>query len=88
MCDLFVLSISPFSDIERIQSGIGDKVALFLQYFSTFLAGFIIGYATSWKLALVVSVMLPILTFMAAVMAKVGQQNTYQNCTYLSDPPL
>lgn len=60
------------SDIEKIQSGIGDKVALFLQYFTTFLAGFVIGYATNWKLALVVSVMLPILTVMAATIAKVS----------------
>lgn len=59
------------SDIEKIQSGIGDKVALFLQYISTFVAGFIIGYATNWKLALVVSVMLPILSIMAAIIAKV-----------------
>lgn len=61
------------SDIEKIQSGIGDKVALFLQYFSTFVAGFVIGYATNWKLALVVSVMLPILSVMAALIAKVDR---------------
>ena len=61
----------PVSDIEKIQSGIGDKVALFLQYFSTFIAGFVIGYATNWKLALVVSVMLPILSVMAGIIAKV-----------------
>ena len=59
------------SDVEKIQSGIGDKVALFLQYSSTFIAGFVIGYATNWKLALVVSVMLPILSIMAALIAKV-----------------
>ena len=59
------------SDIEKIQSGIGDKVALFLQYFSTFVTGFIIGYVTNWKLALVVSVMLPLLSLMAALIAKV-----------------
>ena len=64
------------SDIEKIQSGIGDKVALFLQYFSTFVAGFIIGYATNWKLALVVSVMLPILSAMAALIAKVKHSET------------
>lgn len=60
------------SDVEKIQSGIGDKVALFLQYFTQFLAGFIIGYVTNWRLALVVSVMLPILSIMAAMIAKVN----------------
>ena len=61
-----------YSDVEKIQSGIGDKVALFLQYFTQFLAGFIIGYVTNWRLALVVSVMLPILSVMAALIAKVN----------------
>jgi ABC-type multidrug transport system fused ATPase/permease subunit len=62
------------SDVEKIQSGIGDKVSLFLQYFSTFLAGFVIGYITNWKLALVVSVMLPLLSLMAALIAKVKSE--------------
>lgn len=71
---LFIHSVVNYalcSDIEKIQSGIGDKVALFLQYSSTFISGFVIGYATNWRLALVVSVMLPILTVMAALIAKV-----------------
>ena len=73
------------SDIEKIQSGIGDKVALFLQYFSTFITGFVIGYATNWKLALVVSVMLPILSLMAGLIAKVKQSESiyiYRVSTY------
>ena len=75
------------SDIEKIQSGIGDKVALFLQYFSTFVAGFVIGYVTNWKLALVVSVMLPILSLMAALIAKVKTTNPYRasNNAFLSN---
>lgn len=59
------------SDIEKIQSGIGDKVSVFLNYFSTFLAGFLIAYTLEWRMALVVSVILPILSFMAAMIAKV-----------------
>ena len=62
---------SPCSDIEKIQAGIGDKVSLFLNYFTTFVAGFVIAFVFNWKMALVVSVMLPILTFMAAIIAKV-----------------
>ena len=60
------------SDIEKIQSGIGDKLALFIQYITTFLAGFVIAFAINWKMALVVSVMLPLLTVMAFMIAKVG----------------
>lgn len=60
------------SDIEKIQAGIGDKLALFLQALSTFIAGFVIGYIINWKLALVVSVMLPLLIGIAALVAKVS----------------
>ncbi len=60
-----------YSDIEKIQAGIGDKIALFLQYMSTFVSGFVIAYVLSWKMALVVSIMLPLLTFTAFMIAKV-----------------
>ena len=64
------LSLS-LSDIEKIQSGIGDKVAVFLSYFSTFIAGFVIAFTKSWKMALVVLTMLPLLTFVGATIARV-----------------
>ena len=59
------------SDIEKIQSGIGDKVAVFLSYFSTFISGYIIAFSKSWKLALVVMTMLPLIAFISATIAKV-----------------
>ena len=59
------------SDVEKIQAGIGDKVSLFLNYFSTFVSGFLIAYTINWKMALVVSVILPLLSFIAALFAKV-----------------
>ena len=65
------LSLPFHSDIEKIQSGIGDKVAVFLSYFSTFITGFIIAFSKSWKMALVVLTMLPLITFVAATVAKV-----------------
>ena len=68
----FIISIPLFfSDIEKIQAGIGDKAALFLQALSTFIAGFVIGYVVNWKLALVVSIMLPMLVVITACVAKV-----------------
>ncbi len=65
------------SDIEKIQAGIGDKIALFIQYMTTFLAGFVIAYVLSWKMALVVSVMLPLLTFTAFTIARVRSPQHY-----------
>lgn len=61
----------PYSDIEKVQAGIGDKISVFIRSLSTFIAGFVIGFVTNWKLALVISAMLPVLAFMAAIIAKV-----------------
>ena len=60
------------SDIDKIQSGIGDKMAIFLQYFTTFVTAFIIAYFVNWKLALVVSVTLPVVIAMGVLLTKVG----------------
>ena len=46
-------------------------MALFLQYFSTFISGFVVAFTVSWKMALVVACMLPIITTMAFLSAKV-----------------
>ena len=59
------------SDIERVQSGIGDKVAVFLSYFSSFITGFIVAFSINWKMTLVVLTMLPLLTFVSAIISKV-----------------
>ena len=61
-----------YSDIEKIQAGIGEKAALFLQYFSTFIVGFIIAFVHNWKLTLVVAVMLPLLAGLAGTIGKVA----------------
>ena len=60
-----------YSDVEKIQSGIGDKVAIFLQSFTTFIASFVIAFVFNWKLALAVSVVLPILAMMGTLLTKV-----------------
>ncbi|XP_050174693.1 ATP-binding cassette sub-family B member 5 [Myiozetetes cayanensis] len=54
-------------DINTIHQGIGDKISIFLQYFTTFLAGIIIGFIYGWKLTLVVLSISPLLAVSAAV---------------------
>ena len=77
ICSLFRLAMHVFSelslcsDIENIQAGIGDKVVLFLQNITTFLAGYVIAFTFSWKLALVVTSQLPFIAFLTFVYAKV-----------------
>ena len=53
-------------------TGIGSKVALFLQMFAAFIAGFVIAFIYGWKLALVILAVSPLLAISGAIMAKVG----------------
>ena len=75
------LILNFYSDVEKIHSGIGDKVAVFLQFFTTFIACFVIAFVTNWKLALVVSIALPILILMGTLLTKVLY--TYKCTVYI-----
>ncbi|NXA74523.1 MDR1 protein, partial [Thryothorus ludovicianus] len=61
------LSTRLTDDINTIREGIGDKISIFLQFFSTFVSGLIIGFIYGWKLALVVLSVSPLLAASAAV---------------------
>ncbi|NXP32814.1 MDR1 protein, partial [Leiothrix lutea] len=54
-------------DINTIREGIGDKISIFLQFFSTFVSGLIVGFIYGWKLTLVVMSVSPFLAASAAV---------------------
>ena len=60
-----------FSDIQKIQDGIGEKLAQFFQFFCAFLAGFIIGFIKGWKLTLVILAISPLLAISGGFMGKV-----------------
>lgn len=75
-CAIIVSSVCLYfacscSDVEKIQSGIGDKVAVFLQYLSSFVANYVIAFVLNWKLALVCVVVLPIFIALGIATAKV-----------------
>ena len=69
--------IHTYSDIEKIQAGIGNKLALFLQYITSFITGFVVAFAVNWLLAIVVSVMLPLLAVTAFLIARVCLFSVY-----------
>uniref|UniRef100_A0A915ES98 ABC transmembrane type-1 domain-containing protein n=1 Tax=Ditylenchus dipsaci TaxID=166011 RepID=A0A915ES98_9BILA len=48
-----------FDDFERIKEGIGDKVALAIQYTSQFVGGFLVAFVYDWKLTLVMMSLTP-----------------------------
>ncbi|KAM5255813.1 ATP-dependent translocase ABCB1-like [Ctenodactylus gundi] len=58
-------------DVSKINEGIGDKIGMFFQSITTFLAGFIIGFTRGWKLTLVIMSISPVLGLSAALWAKI-----------------
>ena len=74
---LLYVVLDYLSDVEKIQAGIGDKVAVFIQYFTTFIAGYAIAFAISWKLALVTATVLPLMSTLGAILAKVSEEKVH-----------
>ncbi|XP_037532573.1 ATP-binding cassette, sub-family B (MDR/TAP), member 4 [Nematolebias whitei] len=58
-------------DVYKIQEGIGDKVGMLIQSFSSFIAAFVIGFTQGWKLTLVILSASPALGISAALFSKV-----------------
>ncbi|XP_028971452.2 ATP-binding cassette, sub-family B (MDR/TAP), member 4 isoform X1 [Esox lucius] len=58
-------------DIYKINEGIGDKVGMLIQSFTTFIISFIIGFSKGWKLTLVILSISPVLAFSAFIFSKV-----------------
>uniref|UniRef100_A0A8C5PNB0 ATP-binding cassette sub-family B member 5 n=1 Tax=Leptobrachium leishanense TaxID=445787 RepID=A0A8C5PNB0_9ANUR len=57
-------------DINTIHEGLGDKICIFVQYLSTFVAGIVIGFVHGWKLTLVILSVSPLLGISAMVWTK------------------
>ena len=68
---VFLLSFMSCSDLDKVQAGIGDKLAVFFQWIVTFFAGIAVGFALDWRLTLVILGMTPFLAAAAVAMAKV-----------------
>ncbi|GJJ15592.1 hypothetical protein Clacol_009870 [Clathrus columnatus] len=56
------------TDTHLIQQGTSEKVALVLSFISSFITGFVLAYARSWRLALAISSILPCITIAGGVM--------------------
>ncbi len=59
------------SDLEKIYKGIGDNLALLIQWTSTFFAAFGVGLFRDWRLALVLLGVTPFMALSGGVFAKV-----------------
>ncbi|XP_040292276.1 ATP-dependent translocase ABCB1-like isoform X2 [Bufo bufo] len=54
-------------DINTIHEGLGDKICIFVQFFSTFISGIVIGFVNGWKLTLVILSVSPVLAISAGI---------------------
>ncbi|XP_063777549.1 ATP-dependent translocase ABCB1-like isoform X2 [Pseudophryne corroboree] len=58
-------------DVQKINEGIGSKLALLIQSLSTFMTGLIIGFAKGWKLTLVILSISPLMVLSTALWSKI-----------------
>jgi ABC-type bacteriocin/lantibiotic exporter with double-glycine peptidase domain len=54
--------------------GIGDKMGIFFQWFSSFLTGVVIGFVYGWKLTLVILAFSPLIVIAALIQDKVSHE--------------
>ena len=69
---------SPCSDINQISNGIGDKFAIFIQYTSSFVTGFIVAFTQDWRLTLFMLAFTPILAIFGLIFGKITAAFTSQ----------
>ncbi len=57
------------ADTALLQDGISDKCGLIIQFLSAFISGFVIAYVKGWKLALVLTAIIPVLGGAVGILA-------------------
>ncbi|SCZ98574.1 BZ3500_MvSof-1268-A1-R1_Chr3-1g05473 [Microbotryum saponariae] len=58
------------TDTHLIQEGISDKISITVMFLATFFTGFIVAFVRNWRLALVLSTIIPAIAVSGAVMNK------------------
>lgn len=59
------------SDVDKIHDGIGDKVALLIQWVATFVGGFVVAFIEDYRLTLLLLTCAPLLIVAGYFMTKV-----------------
>lgn len=68
-----------------MQQGISEKVAIVVNFFASFVTGFALAYARSWRLALALSSMLPCIAVTGGVMNRFLSR--YMQCVFALSCP-
>ncbi|KAI6167605.1 P-loop containing nucleoside triphosphate hydrolase protein [Pisolithus thermaeus] len=70
---------------DTLQQGISEKVALVVCFLSTFLAGFVIAYTQSWRLALAISSIFPCIAITGGIMTKFATKYSQLTFQYVAE---
>ncbi|KIK29334.1 hypothetical protein PISMIDRAFT_525831 [Pisolithus microcarpus 441] len=73
------------TDTHLVQQGISEKVALVVNFLSTFFVGFIIAYTQSWRLALAISSIFPCIGITGAIMTKFATKYSQMTFQYVAE---
>jgi len=76
VCNSGSLASSIAENSVMIKDSIGEKCSQVLQHLSTVVAGYAIGFATNWKLALVICAAIPVLAISGGVLAVIQAKST------------
>ena len=63
------------SDLEKVATGIGDKLAFVFQALGTFIGGIVVGFVYVWQLALLMIGCAPIIMILGGVAQRVSSAN-------------
>ncbi|PAV80414.1 hypothetical protein WR25_23584 [Diploscapter pachys] len=63
-------------DLERVREGLGDKLSLFIQMLSAFVAGYGIGFFYSWSMTVVMMLIAPFIVLVGAYLSKMMATRT------------
>lgn len=69
---MYILFVD-YSDLLKIGDAMGDKMGMFLQWITIFIAGYVMALVQGWKLALAVMSISPLLIFASGFVGRVRQ---------------
>ena len=67
-----MITVLLFSDLDKIHTGIGDRLSVFFQWTTTFFAGIVVGFVYEWRLTLVMLGATPFLVASSAFLIRVS----------------
>uniref|UniRef100_A0A670JN93 Bile salt export pump n=1 Tax=Podarcis muralis TaxID=64176 RepID=A0A670JN93_PODMU len=82
------LSTRISDDVNKINDAIADQVAVFIQRFTTFICGFMLGFVRGWKLTLVIISVSPLLGVGAAMIGPGRELKAYAKAGAVADEVL